>query len=167
MFEDIYGFAGVPFDVDFGDVALQALNMVLDRVVSLSGAKYGYFGKLMRNDKGEKILKVLSYTNIAWTRELQDLVAKVKELEFGLEAGGLFAEPCRTGRTIIANDAPAHPASKGLPHGHPPLHNFISVPILLGGYVRNESLERSECTTSGECRSRVTHSDTFIFLICM
>ena len=44
-------------------------------------------------DDMKETLKVVSYTNIAWTKELQELAATVRELEFDLKGSGLFGEP--------------------------------------------------------------------------
>jgi len=117
-----------------GHSSWYTLNLLLQMAVDEIGAEFGYFGRYMwkEDEPDAPVMKALSYTNIAWTPELQALVQTVNELEFPLLGGGLFADPFRTGKVIIANPAEEHFSYKGMPEGHPPLKNFIGVPIFLG-----------------------------------
>ncbi len=49
---------------------------------------------------------------------------------------GLYGEALRSGKTLLANNPEEHPASLGLPQGHPPLENYLAVPYVQGGCVR-------------------------------
>ncbi len=122
-----------------GDSRWYVLNAMLDMLLREVDAEYGFFGRLISNGKDAAnvakapVLKILSYTNIAWTAELQQLVEKLKELEFPTVGGGTFAHPLRTGSYVIVNEPSSHPYWKGLPAGHPPLHNVLALPIMVGG----------------------------------
>ncbi len=122
-----------------GDSRWYVLNAMLDMLLREVDAEYGFFARLISSGKDAAgvakapVLKILSYTNIAWTPELQELVEKLKELEFPTVGGGTFAHPLRTGSYVIVNDPSSHPYWKGLPAGHPPLHNVLALPIMVGG----------------------------------
>eukprot|EP00894_Picocystis_sp_ML_P000701 jgi/Pico_ML_1/51218/g2291.t2 len=117
-----------------GHSSWYTLNLLLQMAVDEIGAEFGYFGRYMwkEGEPDTPVMKALSYTNIAWTPELQALVQTVNELEFPLLGGGLFADPFRNGKVIIADPAEDHSSYKGMPEGHPPLKNFIGVPLFLG-----------------------------------
>ena len=117
-----------------GHSSWYTLNLLLQMAVDEIGAEFGYFGRYIwkEDEPDTPVMKALSYTNIAWTPELQALVQTVNELEFPLLGGGLFADPFRNGKVVIANPAEGHFSYKGMPDGHPPLKNFIGVPIFLG-----------------------------------
>ena len=54
------------------------------------------------------------------------------DLMFPVIGGGLLVEPLRTGDFVLSNDPTNHPMWKGLPAGHPPIHNYLGLPIFLG-----------------------------------
>jgi hypothetical protein len=47
----------------------------------------------------------------------------------GFEVRGLYGEVLLTGETVSTNRPSSHPASAGLPEGHPSLANFLGVPL--------------------------------------
>jgi PAS domain-containing protein len=44
---------------------------------------------------------------------------------------GLYGNVIRSGKSFFTNDPPSHPDSIGMPHGHPLLTSFLSVPLIL------------------------------------
>lgn len=48
---------------------------------------------------------------------------------------GVFNLPLRTGQPLRVADVPAHPASVGTPHGHPPIGPFLGVPLKAKEYI--------------------------------
>ena len=106
-------------------------DAALSRVIRLSGAEYGFVGRVEYSDEtGEPALRSLAVTDIAWndaTRQHYDAFA-----ESGLtftQLDTLYGVTLRTGEVVVAADPSTDPRAGGLPPGHPPLHAYMGVPI--------------------------------------
>jgi signal transduction histidine kinase len=108
-----------------GDLEVDA---VLERVVmaacELVGARFGALGEL--DESGERLR--------AFVHHGMDPVdvAAIGPLPTG---HGLLGELMRDPRPLRLADLAEHPASIGLPPGHPPMHSFIGAPIRIHGEV--------------------------------
>jgi signal transduction histidine kinase len=108
-----------------GDLEVDA---VLERVVAaaceLVGARYGALGEL--DETGERLRAFVHHGMDP------DDVAAIGPLPTG---HGLLGELMRDPRPLRLPDITLHPASVGLPAGHPPMHSFIGAPIRVYGEV--------------------------------
>jgi signal transduction histidine kinase len=108
-----------------GDLEVDA---VLERVViaacELVGARFGALGEL--DESGERLR--------AFVHHGMDPVdvAAIGPLPTG---HGLLGQLMRDPRPLRLADLAQHPASIGLPPGHPPMHSFIGAPIRIHGEV--------------------------------
>ena len=106
---------------------------LLADILALTDSEFGFVGEVLRNDDGRPYLKTYAITNIAWDAASR---AMYEQAAAGLEFTNpdtLFGAVLRSGEPVIANDPANDPRSGGLPHGHPPLHAFLGVPIHSGG----------------------------------
>jgi len=109
------------------------LNVVLEMFIKEVGARYGFFSRYTSHPVSRlPILKILSFTNLAWSAQLQQLVASHRELEFSATQRTLLTDPLYSGLPVLANDPTHHSAYKGFPDGHPILENFLGLPIFAG-----------------------------------
>ena len=99
-------------------------QMVLDSAVALTNSSLGYCGYL-DPQTGYFIVPTLS-------REVWE-VCKVpdKNIIFK-EFAGLWGYGLEHRQPVLSNDLAADPRSSGTPQGHIPIHNFVSVPAMLG-----------------------------------
>jgi signal transduction histidine kinase len=108
-----------------GDLEIDA---VLERVVvaacELVGARYGALGEL--DESGERLRAFVHHG-----MDPGD-VAAIGPLPTG---HGLLGQLMRDPRPLRLADLTVHPASVGLPVGHPPMHSFIGAPIRIHGEV--------------------------------
>ncbi len=102
------------------------LDVVLDRVLEsareLTEARYAALGVL--NDSKTELVRFL-------TRGIEEAAhAAIGSLPRGRGVlGALIEEPA----PLRLSDVGRHPRSYGFPPGHPPMHTFLGVPILVGG----------------------------------
>jgi two-component system, NarL family, sensor histidine kinase DevS len=113
-------------DVARGVLAELDLDMVLDRVLEsaqkLTEARYAALGVL--NESKTELARFL-------TRGVEeDTRSAIGTLPRGRGVlGALIDQPV----PLRLADVGLHPRSYGFPHGHPPMHTFLGVPILVGG----------------------------------
>lgn len=106
---------------------------LLDCLLTLTGSEYGFIGEIHHTEKGEKFLKTHAITNIAWddkTLKFYNDNAQ-RGLEF-FNLKTLFGEVITSGKPIVTNTPSEHPASSGIPDGHPPLNQFLGIPFFKG-----------------------------------
>jgi signal transduction histidine kinase len=113
-------------DVGRGLVAQLDLEAVLSEVVDvareLTGARYAALGIL---DEDRRELERFIYVGIdAETRR------QIGDLPRG---HGVLGELIRNPAPLRLREVGEHPRSYGVPPGHPPMHNFLGVPIVVRG----------------------------------
>ncbi|MCE2791917.1 MAG: ATP-binding protein [Planctomycetota bacterium] len=106
---------------------------LLDKILLLTGSEYGFIGQILDGDTG-KFLKTYWLTDISWDAETKRFFDEnaPKGLVFK-NLDTLFGAVIRTGRPLLTNDPPNHPAAAGIPPGHPPLRAFMGIPIYYSG----------------------------------
>lgn len=111
----------------------EASAALLRAAVAQTQSRYGFIGVATQGPA----LRILAHEGMGWDRtidrEFYDKALRTYEELGYLEFTGfdnLFGRVMTTGRTVIANDPASDPRSGGLPPGHPPLRNFLGVPIL-------------------------------------
>ena len=103
----------------------------LDDLLAISESDFGFIGEVWQCPvSNQPVLRFLALSNIAWSEPTRLLYEKqlAQQLEFR-NLDTLFGHSLRTGEIVISNDPASHPASRGLPHGHPPLKSYMGVPI--------------------------------------
>ena len=113
-------------DVGRGLVAQLDLEAVLKEVVEvareLTGARYAALGIL---DEDRRELERFIYVGID-----EETRAQIGDLPRGR---GVLGELIRNPAPLRLREVGEHPRSYGFPPGHPPMHNFLGVPIVVRG----------------------------------
>jgi len=99
-------------------------QMVLDSAVALTNSSLGFSGYL---DPHSGYLIVPTLTRTVW----EECQVPDKNIIFK-EFTGLWGHSLKLRQPVLSNDLAADPRSFGTPPGHMPIHNFISVPAMLG-----------------------------------
>jgi GAF domain-containing protein len=136
------------FEIARGVLSELDLEVVLERVLAtaqeLTEARYAALGVL--NDSRTELARFLTRGIDAETR------ATIGELPHGRGVlGALITEP----RPLRLAEVSGHPRSYGFPYGHPPMHSFLGVPILVrgeafGNLYLTEKIGASEFTDEDE-----------------
>lgn len=105
---------------------------MLEAITYISKSKYCFIGEVLENSN-LKYLRSFALTDISWDDESK------KMFNDGMESGiefhnldSLFGEVIKSSGTIISNDTSTDPRAGKLPKGHPPLKNFLGIPIKYG-----------------------------------
>jgi signal transduction histidine kinase len=119
-----------------------SLDAVLARIVEaaarVTGARYAALGVIDRS--GTALERFVTHGVDAETR------AAIGDLPHGR---GILGVLIRDARTLRLHDISEDPRSVGFPPGHPPMHTFLGVPILLRG-VAYGNLYLSEKENGGD-----------------
>lgn len=124
----------------------EAFGILLSAALKYTDSEYGFVGVIVDTpSQSPPTLRVLSHEGIVWDAEVnnkfyQQAVATYQTqgyLEF-TNFNNLFGVAITSGKVVIANDPANDQRSGGRPAGHPPMHNFLGVPIMKGGQVVGE-----------------------------
>lgn len=111
-------------------------DTLLKRLLHLTESEYGFFAEVEFDEEGDPYLSSWAVTDISWddaTRAYYlDRVAQGLPFEFR-RLDTLYGHVLTTRTPVVTNDAAHHPAAAGVPEGHPPLVQFLGVPLLLDG----------------------------------
>jgi PAS domain S-box-containing protein len=105
---------------------------ILDQARRLTGSPYGYVSSIDPTT-GDNVGHTLSEMMGAQCKvEVEDKIIAFPRGDDGLYQG-LWGYSLNTLEPFFANSPETYPASTGIPEGHIPLKNFLSVPVMLGG----------------------------------
>jgi PAS domain S-box-containing protein len=111
-------------------------DQFLPLLLKLTGSAYGFIGEVVttRSDGSDGLaLRVQSLTNVSWDAASQQVWDKARTGGVMFEhLQSLYGAGLTTGLPVIANQARRDPRAGGVPHGHPPLDAFASVPLMHG-----------------------------------
>ena len=116
--------------LDVGRVLTTQLQtaVVLDRVLEaareITGARYAALG-ILNDDQTELEQFLTSGIDEAVRRSIGDLP----------RGRGVLGELIKHPRALRLSDVGQHPSSYGFPAGHPPMHSFLGVPVVIRGFV--------------------------------
>ncbi|WP_298719392.1 GAF domain-containing protein [uncultured Oceanisphaera sp.] len=101
----------------------------------LTDSDYSLIGEVL-SEQGQPELKIHAITDLSWNEESRQLMQKLQAGEMKLTnphsmLGQVFAQ----GNTVLSNGMDSDERRGGFPPGHPPLHNYLGVPILDEGTV--------------------------------
>lgn len=103
---------------------------VLQSLIAMTQAEFGFVGSIRHDPLGNPFLKEHAITDISWDDASRELFQQnfANGMEFR-NLNTLFGEVMKTEGLVISNHPADDPRAGGLPPGHPPLKNFIGIPI--------------------------------------
>ncbi len=107
--------------------------LLLDGMLLLTNSAYGFLSEVLHDPDGLPYLKVHALANVTWNDATRRFY--VEKHATGLEPrnlDNLIDAVLRTGKVVTANDPTDDPRRHGLSESHPPLEDFIGIPIHYG-----------------------------------
>ncbi|MDP3171461.1 MAG: PAS domain S-box protein [Polaromonas sp.] len=115
-----------------------AFSRLLQGALAQTQSEYGFIGVVVEGQK----LRVLALEGIVWDRVVNRDFYERAMANYAQDGylvfesfDNLFGRAITTGQVVVANQPDHHPHAAGRPHGHPPMHNFLGVPIHAGQEV--------------------------------
>ncbi len=112
----------------------QAFEGLLKAFLSVTDSAYGFVGEVLYDPQGQPYLKSHAITDISWDEASRRVFAE--QMDSGMEFRNLktlFGHALLTGETVLTNHPETDARRGGLPHGHPPMHSFLGIPLEVGG----------------------------------
>jgi PAS domain S-box-containing protein len=108
-----------------------AFEDLLVRLLALTSSEYGFIGEVCNDASGAPWMRTLALSDISWNEETHQLYKEnaARGFEFR-NLKTLFGEALVTARPVISNSPATDERSGGIPAGHPPLNQFLALPIL-------------------------------------
>ncbi|WMC11201.1 GAF domain-containing protein [Oceanimonas pelagia] len=113
----------------------QLWGFLQEALRELTGSDYSLIGEVLPVESGPA-LKVHAITDLSWSEESRQLMLKLQAGEMLLtNPASMLGRVFAGGQTVLSNDMAGDARRGGFPPGHPPLHNFLGVPIIDDGEV--------------------------------
>lgn len=105
------------------------MQKTLDEIEGITGSPIGFYHFVQEDQKALSLQ--------AWsTRTLREFcTAEGRELHYGIDRAGVWADCIRERKPVIHNDYSALPGRKGMPEGHARIERELVVPTLRDGHV--------------------------------
>lgn len=116
----------------------EAFNSLFQPLLKLTDSRFGFIGIVGRDPDGRQYLDLPATSDLSWNERTRQMYAEMadgrKSMRF-YDLDNLFGYVVTHGQVVCTNDPGSHRASKGVPTGHPPLENFLGMPINFNGQV--------------------------------
>ncbi|APX92393.1 hypothetical protein BWR19_05250 [Halomonas sp. 1513] len=110
-------------------------TFLMEALRELTDSDYALIGEVLPKREAPA-LKIHAITDLSWSDESRLLMEKLRTGDMLLtNPDSLLGRVFAYGETVLTNDLPQHPHRGGFPPGHPPLYNYLGVPILEGDKV--------------------------------
>ena len=112
---------------------------LLDRLLTLTGSKYGFIGDVLTDESGELYLKNYALSNLAWDEETSALYETYVKKGFEFHnLDNLFGSVITSRKPVISNDPANDNRAGGFPDRHPALDSFLGIPVFSGEQLVGE-----------------------------
>lgn len=119
----------------------ELFSCIVQEFAVLTDSEIGFVGDIHRHEEGYDYLKDYSFFNIPQDEVSQQFYETHKATGFMFRQDrhpNLFNQVI-TDRAVVIANAPARDShSTGLPDGHPPLQNFLGIPVFYGEHLVGE-----------------------------
>lgn len=123
--------------LESGDFSAASKHLIA-HAVRQTMSSYGFLGVVLEGP----VLRVLAHEGIASHPEMNGQLYEEKLRQHTAHGyfevahdDNLLGEVISKGKTVVSNQPPSDPRSRGVPLGHPPMKSFLGVPISKGSTV--------------------------------
>jgi PAS domain S-box-containing protein len=115
------------------DNETETFESLLDNILNLTGCGIGFIGEMVEIRPGKDVMQLRSFNIHALEPHATAFYDQHRQspLNFG-DFDNLFGKAITSGEPLISNNVHEDPRRKGIPPGHPPLENFLGLPVRSG-----------------------------------
>ncbi|MEH6640758.1 ATP-binding protein [Vreelandella glaciei] len=107
-------------------------TFLMEALRDLTDSDYALIGEVMPTTT-TNALKIHAITDLSWSEESRHLMERLRSGDMTLtNPKSLLGRVFAFGEVIMTDDVYSHVKRGGFPSGHPPLHNYLGVPIFSG-----------------------------------
>lgn len=113
-----------------------ACDRLFEPLLEITDSRLGFIGILRNTDEGSQYLEVPSISNISWDDASRAWYASHRDEGQSLRFHSLnnvFGHVVTHNTVVCTDTVSRHPASRGQPHGHPAINNFLGIPLRFNG----------------------------------
>ena len=113
----------------------QLWSFLKDALCDLTGSDYALIGEVVPVE-GKPGLKIHAIADLSWNDDSRRLMERLRSGDMMLtNPDSMLGRVFAGGEVMMTNDVATVTRRTGFPHGHPPLHNYLGVPIVDQGQV--------------------------------
>ena len=113
----------------------QLWSFLQDALCDLTGSDYALIGEVVPVE-GKPGLKIHAITDLSWNEDSRRLMERLRSGDMMLtNPDSMLGRVFAGGEVVMTGDLGSETRRTGFPHGHPPLHNYLGVPIHDQGQV--------------------------------
>lgn len=113
-----------------------ACDRLFEPLLEITDSRLGFIGILRNTEDGSQYLEVPSISNISWDDASRAWYASHRDEGQSLRfhsLNNLFGHVVTHNTVVCTDTVSRHPASRGQPHGHPAINNFLGIPLRFNG----------------------------------
>ena len=113
-----------------------ACDRLFEPLLAITDSRLGFIGILRNTEDGSQYLEVPSISNISWDDASRAWYASHRDEGQSLRfhsLNNLFGHVVTHNTVVCTDTVSRHPASRGQPHGHPAINNFLGIPLRFNG----------------------------------
>jgi PAS domain S-box-containing protein len=111
----------------------QLWTFLMEALRTLTDSDYSLIGEVLPSDT-TSVLKIHAITDLSWSEESRELMVRLRRGDMMLtNPDTLLGRVFAYGEVIMTDDLYHHRLRGGFPPGHPPINNYLGVPIFSSG----------------------------------
>lgn len=109
-----------------------ACEALFEPLLRISESAFGFIGIVQHDERGQPYLNVPTISDLDWRHQGKHRPGHHERKPDGMQfhqLDNLFGHVITHNTIVLTNEPDTHHASQGTPNGHPPLRNFLGMPI--------------------------------------
>lgn len=112
----------------------ETMTYILGHIITHTKCQYGFIGEIRYTDEATAYYRYHAMHGFPANSSYTKAFEKNKYIDF-IQPDTLHSKLLETNDIVVCHDIPAHRGGKAMPDGHPPMGNFIILPLRFKGKI--------------------------------